>query len=131
MMRLIGRALNNLIGNALHHTPAGGSVHVQAWVEGAAVRLQVSDNGDGIEPEDLPHVFDRFYRGDKARTRTTGGAGLGLAITQAIVVAHQGAISVTSQPGEGAAFLVTIPTAPRRPPLHPLQRARVGARATA
>jgi signal transduction histidine kinase len=71
--------------------------------------VSVSDTGEGISSEDLPHIFDRFYRGDKSRSRKTGGSGLGLAIAREIVRAHGGEISATSAPGDGATFFVTIP----------------------
>ena len=99
-----------LTENALRHTPAGGdvSVVVARGLPGRA-RLRVSDTGEGISPEHLPHVFDRFYRADGARARATGGTGLGLAIAQAIVRAHGGEIAVESRPGQGAAFTATLP----------------------
>jgi signal transduction histidine kinase len=105
----IGRVLNNLVGNALRHTPEGGTVKVQASREKEMVRVVVSDTGEGIRPEDLPHVFERFYRGEKSRNRTTGGAGLGLAIARGIIQAHGGQISVESSLGEGACFTFTLP----------------------
>jgi len=95
----IGRVLNNLIGNALRHTPTGGQVEVQVQRTGQGVEVSVCDSGEGIRPEDLPHIFERFYRGEKSRSRATGGAGLGLAISRGIVQAHGGEISVASQPG--------------------------------
>jgi len=95
----IGRVLNNLIGNALRHTPAGGQVEVQVRRTSQGVEVSVCDSGEGIRPEDLPHIFERFYRGEKSRSRATGGAGLGLAISRGIVQAHGGEISVASQPG--------------------------------
>ncbi len=105
----IGRVLNNLVGNALRYTPPGGSVTVQAKREGDRVLVSVCDTGEGIQPADLPHLFDRFYRGEKSRSRKTGGAGLGLAIAKGIVEAHGGQISVASKPGEGACFEFHLP----------------------
>ncbi|MFZ6028503.1 MAG: sensor histidine kinase [Chloroflexota bacterium] len=105
----IGRVLNNLIGNALRHTPAGGSVTVRAVSADGAVCIEVQDTGEGIRPENLPYVFDRFYRGEKSRSRATGGAGLGLAIAKGIVEAHGGQIGVDSQPGAGTRFYFTLP----------------------
>ncbi len=105
----IGRVLNNLVGNALRHTPAGGSVQVQAEAVAEAVRVIVEDSGEGISPMDLPHVFDRFYRGEKSRNQATGGSGLGLAIAKGIVEAHGGQIEVESTPGKGARFYFDLP----------------------
>jgi signal transduction histidine kinase len=105
----IGRILNNLIGNALRHTPAGGAVTITSWREGGQVSITVADNGEGIGPEDLPYIFERFYRGEKSRNRSTGGSGLGLAIAQGIARAHGGAITVESQLGAGTIFHVTLP----------------------
>lgn len=105
----IGRVLNNLIGNALRHTPPGGSVTLSARRDGRLIHIEVADTGEGISPEDLPHVFESFYRGDKSRNRGTGGSGLGLAIARGIVRAHGGEISVESQSGTGAAFRISLP----------------------
>lgn len=105
----IGRALNNLIGNALRHTPQGGRVSV--WVRRSArgVEVTVSDTGEGIREEDLPHIFERFYRSEKSRNRGKGGAGLGLAIARGIVQAHAGDIEVESKIGQGTQFTFYIP----------------------
>lgn len=106
----VGRVLNNLIGNALRHTPANGRVSV--WVRRANqhVEVTVSDTGEGIRAEDLPHVFERFYRGDASRSRKRGvGAGLGLAIARGIVQAHGGDIKVESKIGKGTQFTFHIP----------------------
>ena len=108
----IGRVLNNLIGNALRHTPGGGQVRVRARRRGAGVEVTVSDTGEGIRAEDIPHIFERFYRGDAARSRSRGtGAGLGLAIARGIVRAHGGDITVKSDgvPGRGTQFTFHIP----------------------
>lgn len=105
----IGRVLNNLIGNALRHTPAKGRVSVWVRRTGKHVEVTVSDTGEGIRAEDLPHVFERFYRGEKSRNRITGGAGLGLAIARGIVQAHGGDIRVESEAGKGAQFTFSIP----------------------
>ncbi|KAA0266219.1 MAG: HAMP domain-containing protein, partial [Chloroflexi bacterium] len=88
--RRIGRVLNNLIGNAIRHTPADGEIKVTARRTNRGVEVSVADSGEGIRPEDLPHIFDGFYRGEKSRSRSTGGAGLGLAISRGIVQAHGG-----------------------------------------
>jgi signal transduction histidine kinase len=105
----IGRVLNNLIGNALRHTPAQGRVSV--WVRriNSHVEVTVSDTGEGIRAEDLPHVFERFYRGEKSRNRITGGAGLGLAIAHGIVQAHGGEIKVESEIHKGTQFTFYLP----------------------
>ncbi|MFI6096007.1 sensor histidine kinase [Lentzea sp. NPDC051213] len=96
--------LTNLITNALRHTPPGGTVRISA--QGG--RITVSDTGSGIAAEDLPHVFDRFWRADRSRTRDTGGSGLGLAIVHALVTAHGGTITVESTVGVGTAFTITL-----------------------
>jgi signal transduction histidine kinase len=106
---MIERVLTNLIENALRFTPAGGAVRAILDRESDAVRVTVSDTGTGIMPEDLPHVFERFYRADKSRDRTTGGAGLGLAIARQIVELHGSSLSVQSRPGEGARFSFSLP----------------------
>jgi signal transduction histidine kinase len=105
----IGRVLNNLVSNALRHTPAQGSVQVCARRAGQRVEVSVSDTGDGIRPQDIPHVFEQFYRGEKSRSRATGGAGLGLAIARGIVQAHGGEIRVESEPGKGTCFIFSLP----------------------
>jgi signal transduction histidine kinase len=105
----IGRVLNNLIGNALRYTPAQGRVSV--WVRrNQNVEVTVSDTGEGIRAEDLPHIFERFYRGDASRSRKRGvGAGLGLAIARGIVQAHGGEINVESEIGKGTQFTFYLP----------------------
>ena len=105
----IGRMLNNLIGNAVHHTPCGGAVTITTWREGLQVYITVADSGEGISPEDLPHIFERFYRGEKSRNRSTGGSGLGLAIAQGIAREHGGTINVESQLGVGTTCRIVLP----------------------
>lgn len=107
--RRIGRVLNNLVGNAIRHTPAHGEVKVTVRRKNSGVEVSVADTGEGIRPEDLPHIFDGFYRGEKSRSRATGGAGLGLAISRGIVQAHGGSIHVDSAPGHGSRFTFHIP----------------------
>jgi signal transduction histidine kinase len=105
----IGRVLNNLLQNALRHTPQGGTVHIGAAAEGEGVRVEVSDSGAGIPAADLPHVFESFYRGEKSRSRDTGGAGLGLAIASGIVEAHGGQIGIESAVDQGTRVWFTLP----------------------
>ena len=93
------------------HTPPGGEIGITAHTEGGWLVVCVRDSGAGIAKEDLPHVFDRFYRADRSRSRTTGGAGLGLAIVRQLVEARGGQISVESEPGQGTAFTFTLPVA--------------------
>jgi two-component system OmpR family sensor kinase/two-component system sensor histidine kinase BaeS len=104
-----GQVLRNLINNALRHTPEGGQVSLAATLQGAFVRLSVTDTGEGIASDDLPLVFDRFYRGDKSRARASGGTGLGLAIAKTLVEAMNGQIGVESQLGQGSTFWFTLP----------------------
>ncbi len=108
----LAQALGNLLGNALRHTPAGGRVTVQVGGDDVAVRLAVIDTGEGIAPEDVPQIFERFYRPDGSRSRQTGGSGLGLAIARRLVEAHEGRIWAQSPPPgqeRGSAFYVEIP----------------------
>lgn len=103
------QVLVNLLSNALHFTPSGGRVEVQVLEEGGEFRLTVVDTGPGIAPEDLPHIFDRFYRADKSRSRGTGGSGLGLAIVRSLVELHGGRVTAESAPGQGSRFTVSLP----------------------
>jgi two-component system OmpR family sensor kinase/two-component system sensor histidine kinase BaeS len=105
----LGQVLRNLLSNALRHTPAGQQVEVRVAAEGRHAALIVADTGTGISPEDLPHVFDRFYRGSKSRGRRVGSAGLGLAIARQLARAHGGEISVESAEGVGTTFTVRLP----------------------
>jgi signal transduction histidine kinase len=108
--RRISQVLGNLINNALQHTPPGGHVRLAAEARDECVAISVRDTGVGISPEEIPYVFERFWRGDKARVRTEyGGSGLGLAIVKQIVELHGGQIDVTSEPGLGATFTFTLP----------------------
>lgn len=105
------QVLHNLLNNALRFTPTGGRVTLSARRSAGGVELRIQDNGPGISAEDLPNVFERFYRGDKARHRQDGGAGLGLAIAKSLIELHQGKIWVESQPGEGTTFFIWLPAA--------------------
>jgi signal transduction histidine kinase len=106
----IGRVFNNLISNALRHTPSRGEIKVEARRTGSGVEVTVSDTGEGIRPQDIPHIFERFYRGDASRSRHRGtGAGLGLAIARGILHAHGGDIQVESKLGQGTRFTFHIP----------------------
>ncbi len=106
----LDQILNNLLANALRHTPPGGRVTVRASAVADAIRLQVSDTGAGISAADLPYIFDRFWRGDRARTQGEGaGSGLGLAIVRQLVQAHGGRIEVASEVGVGTTFTVELP----------------------
>jgi signal transduction histidine kinase len=107
----IGRVLNNLLDNALRHTSSGGTVRLAVSRIADGVLVEVCDTGEGIRKEDLPHVFERFYRGEKSRSRATGGAGLGLAIASGIVEAHGGQIKIESSAGEGTRIWFTLPRA--------------------
>ena len=108
----IGQVLLNLVGNALQYTPAGGQVLLSARSEGDRVRFSVEDTGVGISPEHLLHIFERFYRVDKSRSRAGGGSGIGLTIARHLVEAHGGQIQATSDgPGRGSTFSFTLPTA--------------------
>ncbi|MEH0844821.1 ATP-binding protein [Micromonospora sp. CPCC 205711] len=107
--------LDNLLGNALRHTPTGGSVTVTTSSSAREVSVAVADTGEGIAAEHLPHVFDRFYRADPARSRATGGSGIGLTIARALAQAHGGRLSAASAGiGAGATFTLTLPAMPVR-----------------
>jgi len=111
-LQRIGQVLQNLLNNALRHTPAGGRVTVSAAPAGVwRVALSATDTGSGIAPEDLPRIFERFYRADSARARATGGSGLGLTIARRLVEAHGGTIEVESTFGMGSRFTVLLPVA--------------------
>ncbi len=101
--------LVNLLDNAIKYSPEGSWVEVRVQAQQDTAVLTVSDNGIGIAPESLPHIFERFYRADRARTRTTGGIGLGLSIVKSIVGAHEGHISVQSREGEGTSVRMELP----------------------
>ena len=105
----INQVLRNLLENALAHTEKDGNIVVTAQEQANRVKIMVTDNGEGIPAEDLPSIFERFYRVDKSRTRVTGGSGLGLTIARRLVEAHGGQIEARSEPGKGSRFTFTIP----------------------
>jgi len=107
----MAQVLENLVSNALCYTPAGGRISLSVEADVSAIKLRVQDNGVGIAPEDLPFVFDRFYRADKSLQRNGTESGLGLAIAKSIVEAHGGSISVESALGEGTTFTIALPAA--------------------
>ena len=109
--RRVGQVVGNLVTNALRHTPSGGCVTLSTAVSEGMLHVTVSDTGTGISPEDLPHIFERFWRGEKSRARATGGTGLGLAIARHLVHLNGGTISVESTPGQGSTFRFTLPLA--------------------
>ncbi|HUD71072.1 MAG TPA: heavy metal sensor histidine kinase [Dongiaceae bacterium] len=106
---LLQRAVGNLVENALAHTPRGGTVGIRAWREAGAVQVEVDDDGSGIPPEHLPHVFERFYRADRFRGPSAGGVGLGLAIVKAIAELHGGTVTIASEVGRGTRVRLTFP----------------------
>ncbi len=106
----ISQILRNLLENALIHTAEGGAITITSGQQDGWVEISVSDTGEGIPAEDLPNIFERFYRVDKSRTRATGGSGLGLTIAKRLVEAHGGTIRVQSEPGKGSRFSFNLPT---------------------
>jgi signal transduction histidine kinase len=112
---LIGRAVDELLDNAVKYSPEGGEVSVALFWENSdrksMVRVDVSDEGIGIEPEHLPRIFQDFRQVDASETRTFGGLGLGLAFVKRVVEAHGGTITATSEPGRGSTFSFTVPAA--------------------
>ena len=120
--RQISRVLTNLVSNAIRYTPAGGRVTMHAYPTRTGVVVEVTDTGEGIRPEDMPHVFEQFFRGERSRSRATGGSGLGLAIVKAIVEAHNGQVRVESTIGKGSRFIITLPQTAQAAAGHPLQR---------
>ncbi len=107
----LSRVLYNLVQNAIRHTPSDGAIVLRTAAAPGGVEVAVSDNGEGIAREDVPFVFDRFYRGEKSRSREHGGSGLGLSIARGIVEAHGGRIWVEAGEGRGATFAFTLPAA--------------------
>jgi two-component system sensor histidine kinase ResE len=106
----LSQIFTNLVDNAIKFTPAGGSINIQATQSGSVIQVEVTDTGEGISPEALPHVFSRFYQADLSRTDgQKHGAGLGLAIVKEILEAHGGKIVVRSELGKGSTFIVNLP----------------------
>lgn len=105
----IGRVLNNLISNALRHTPSGGEILLLARPTDETIEVEVRDTGEGFNKNDLPYLFERFYRGEKSRSKATGGAGLGLTIAKGLVEAHGGSIHAEILPEAGSRFVFTLP----------------------
>lgn len=111
------QAVGNLVSNAVRHTPEGGTVTLRAYgsEDGDAVLVDVADTGSGIPADDLARVFDRFWRGEKSRSRRTGGSGLGLAIVRKLAEAHGGTATAVSTPGEGSVFTLRLPAGEAAP----------------
>ncbi len=101
--------VQNIVENALRHTPPGGQVRIALEADANGVRLAVTDTGSGISVDDLPHIFEHFYRADRSRARSSGGTGLGLAIVKSLVEAHGGRVTVESTPGAGSTFTIALP----------------------
>ncbi len=112
-LALLERLLDNLVENALRHTPGGGEVHLHVGPAGQWVEVRVQDSGEGIPASQLPHVFDRYYQADRGESGSAGAAGLGLAIARRIVELHGGEIAVESPEGRGTCFVVRLPAAAR------------------
>ncbi|MCK5060764.1 HAMP domain-containing protein, partial [Candidatus Bipolaricaulota bacterium] len=105
------QVLVNLLTNALRFTPQQGMIHIQVLRKDQEVEVRVADSGPGISPEEIPHLFERFYRGDQARSRGQGGSGLGLAISKQLIEAHGGRIWAENDPSGGAIFVIRLPLA--------------------
>ena len=109
----MGQVVANLVGNAIKFTPRGGRVAVDVKGTPDGARIQVTDTGVGIPPEELPRIFERFFRGTRASEARSSGSGLGLAIVRSIVEMHGGSMTVESRVGKGSTFTVTLPRSPR------------------
>ena len=107
--RRMEQVMLNLLHNAYQHSPENTSITIRVLMETYSFTISVQDEGEGIPEEDIPHIFDRFYRVDKSRTRATGGKGIGLAVAKEIVELHNGSILVTSQLGAGTNFIIELP----------------------
>jgi len=106
---MLAQVLINLVDNAIKYTPSGGRITIRAGTTEGNVKVEVEDTGIGIPPENLPRIFERFYRVDKARSRELGGIGMGLAIVKHIIRAHGGKAKVESEVGKGSTFIFTLP----------------------
>ena len=107
----LGQVYMNVITNAIKYTPNGGKIHVTARTVDGGAEITVADNGMGIPKNDLPHIFDRFYRVDKARSRESGGSGLGLAIAKEFIQNLKGTIRIESEQNEGTTVVIWLPEA--------------------
>lgn len=116
----LDQVLSNLVANALRHTPSAGSIRLQAVSSEGIIQVTVTDTGSGIDPADLPFIFDRFWKGDRSRTRVGSGSGLGLAIARQLVRAHGADITAASQPGQGTSFMLEFPSAEPNSPDTPV-----------
>jgi signal transduction histidine kinase len=114
----ITQVLLNLLDNARRHTPDGGTIYVGATQQDHHLHIWINDTGTGIDPADLPHIFERFYRADRSRTTSTGGSGLGLSIVKAIITAHGGNIWAESVLGQGTRITFTLPIVMQTPASH-------------
>ncbi|MEO7229818.1 MAG: HAMP domain-containing sensor histidine kinase, partial [Candidatus Limnocylindrales bacterium] len=123
----IGQVVTNLVGNAIKFTPRGGQIGVHVGPVEDGVRIVVTDSGVGIDPAELPHIFERFYRGTRANEARGSGSGLGLAIVQSIVRMHGGTVAVESRLHAGTTFTVVLPRDPRNAALTPAEQPGWGA----
>ena len=101
--------ITNLVENSLTNTPKGGTIHIDIQDRAEDMKISITDSGIGISKENLPRIFDQFYRADGSRSSTTGGAGLGLTIVKKLVEAHNGSIDVSSEVGRGTTFTISLP----------------------
>ena len=106
----LSQVFRNIIDNAISNFEEGGKIDIKAKEKAEVAEVRISDNGPGIPASDLPHIFERFYRVDKSRSKSTGGSGLGLTISKEIIEAHGGEIEVKSEEGKGTTFILKIPT---------------------
>lgn len=110
-INLLEQAISNIIQNSIKYTPEGGTIKISTWDDNSSIYIGISDSGIGIPEKDIPHIFERFYRVDKERSRKMGGTGLGLSIAKWIIDNHGGNITVKSTPGVGTTFTITLPKA--------------------
>ena len=119
---LFQQAVGNLVANAIAHTPPGGSVTVRPQRDGEVLRVEMADTGRGIAAEHLPHVFDRFYRADPARSGASGNVGLGLAMVKSIAALHGGSVAIESRPGHGTRVIMEAPISGHAVRMYPAQK---------